>query len=163
MLDECYNLLVKKLMLISSGGGHLQELMQLKPLMDKYDVSVISEKTETTIFIDEFKKHDYLVYGTKDHLLPYLFIFPFNILKSLVLYLKYKPDVIITTGTHTAIPMCYIGHIFKSKIIWIETLANANTPTKAGKLVYKFADLFLVQWESMLDIYPNAKYWGNLF
>ena len=59
--------------------------------------------------------------------------------------------------------MCLIGKIFGSKIIFIETIANMNTKTVTGKLVYKFADLFLVQWEDMLKLYPKAKYFGSLF
>ena len=155
---------MKRLLFISSGGGHLEELLQLKPMFEKYEYALISEKTDTTAYLkDKYKNVSYLVYGTRDHLLPYLFIFPFNCLKSFFLFLKYKPDVIITTGTHTAVPMCYIGHLFKKKVIWIETLANANSPTKAGSMVYKIADLFLVQYESMLKVYPKAKYWGKVY
>lgn len=155
---------MKRIMFISSGGGHLEELLQLQALFSKCDYSLITEKTSTTNYLKEkYKKVSYLVYGTKDHLLPYLFIFPFNILKSFFLFLKYNPEYIITTGTHTAVPMCFIGHFFKRKIIFIETLANAHKGTKAGKMVYKIADKFIVQWESMLDIYPDAEYYGSIF
>jgi len=155
---------MKKCMFISSGGGHLEELLQLESLFDRCEYSLITEKTKTTTYLkDKYKNVSYLVYGTKDHLLPYLFIFPFNIIKSFFLYLKYKPEYIITTGTHTAVPMCKIGKLFKSKVIFIETLANSIKPTKAGSMVYKDADLFLVQWESMLKVYPDASYWGGVF
>ena len=151
-------------MFISSGGGHLQELLQLEPMFKNYDVCLVSEKTKTTEFLkDQYEKVSYLAYGTKAHLFSYIFIFSFNIVKSFFLFLKYKPDIIISTGTHTAVPMCKIAHLFKKKIIWIETFANAYTPTRAGRMVYDIADLFLVQWESMLEVYPKAKYWGNLF
>ena len=59
--------------------------------------------------------------------------------------------------------MCLIGHIFGSKIIYIETFANSKSKSKTGKIVYKFADLFIVQWESMLELYPNAVYGGWIF
>jgi len=155
---------MKKCMFISSGGGHLEELLQLEPLFDRCEYSLITEKTKTTEYLKEkYNNVSYLVYGTKDHLLPYLFIFPFNIIKSFFIYLKYKPDYVISTGTHTAVPMCKIAKMFKKKIIFIETLANSTTPTKAGKMIYKDADLFLVQWDSMLSVYPNAKYWGGVF
>lgn len=155
---------MKKCMFISSGGGHLEELLQLESLFDRCEYSLITEKTQTTTYLkDKYKNVSYLVYGTKDHLLPYLFIFPFNIIKSFFLFLKYKPEYIITTGTHTAVPMCKIGKLFKSKVIFIETLANSIKPTKAGRMVYKDADLFLVQWESMLKVYPDASYWGGVF
>ncbi len=142
----------------------MEELLQLAGMFDKYEYRLVTEKTDTTSYLEKkYKNVSYLVYGTRDHLLPYLFIFPFNCIKSFFLYLKYRPEVIITTGTHTAVPMCYIAHLFKKKVIWIETLANATTPTKAGKMVYPIADLFLVQYESMLKVYPKAQYWGSLF
>ena len=59
--------------------------------------------------------------------------------------------------------MCCLGKIFGSKVIYIETFANVTTKTSTGKLIYKFADLFIVQWESMLEIYPNAVYGGWIF
>ena len=84
------------------------------------------------------------------------------ILKTIVMYFKIRPKVIITTGTHTAGPMCYLGKIFGSKIIYIETIANINTKTATGRLIYPIADLFLVQWKEMLKIYPKAVYAGKI-
>ena len=40
---------------------------------------------------------------------------------------------------------------------------NANNRSLTGRLVYPFADLFLVQWESLLELYPKAKYVGGIF
>ena len=155
---------MKKLLLISSGGGHLNELLQLKKVYKKYDYHLITEKTDTTKYLkQEDSNTSYLLYGTQDHLLPYLIIFPINILISLFYFLKYRPDVVITTGTHTAVPMCYIAHFFHKKVIFIETFANSKSPTKAGQMVYRIADLFIVQWEEMLKFYPKAQYWGWIF
>ena len=109
------------------------------------------------------KKVSYLVYGTKDHMLVYPFKLLYNSFKSLFIYIKVRPKVIITTGAHTAGPMCCIGKIFGSKIIFIESMANITTKTITGRLIYKFADLFIVQWESMLKLYPKAKYGGWIF
>ncbi len=155
----------KKVLFISSTGGHLNELMQLKPMFKKYDYHIITEKDKSTSNLKEKygEKLNYLVFGTKDHILVYPFKFIYNCFKSLILYFKIKPKYIITTGTHTAVPMCYIGKIFGSKIIFIETFANINTKTLSGRLVYPIANLFIVQWESMLKLYPKAIYGGWIF
>ena len=55
------------------------------------------------------------------------------------------------------------GHPGFQKVIFIETFANSNSPTKAGKIIYKFADYFIVQWESMLKFYPKAIYGGWIY
>lgn len=155
---------MKKVVFISSTGGHLNELLQLKPLIKKYNSYIITEKTKSNLSLkDKFDKVYYLIYGTKKNLFTYFFKFSFNILKSLFLFMKIRPNVIITTGTHTAVPMCYIGKIFGSKIIYIETFANSKTKTVAGRLVYPIADNFIVQWESMLELYPKAIFGGWIY
>lgn len=156
---------IKKILYISSTGGHLSELLQLKKLFEKYNYYIVTEKTKSSEFLgDEYKeKVSYLAYETKKNPLKYFFVFLYNIIKSLIIFLKQKPDIIVTTGTHTAVPMCYIGKIFRKKIIFIETFANRNTKTVAGKLVYPIADVFVVQWEEMLNLYPKAQYWGWIY
>jgi len=156
---------MKKVLFISSTGGHLSELMMLEELFDKYDYHIVTEKTKPTLALkDKYKdKIDFLIYGTKDHMLTYPFKLLVNCFKSLYYYIKYRPDFIVTTGAHTAGPMCCIGKILGSKIIYIETFANIRTKTITGKLVYKFADLFIVQWESMTKLYPKATYGGWIY
>ena len=156
---------MKKVLFISSCGGHLSEMMMLKELFNKYDYHIITEKTKSTLYLkDTYKnKVNYLVFGTKDHFLIYPFKLLINCFKSLYYYFKVRPDFIVTTGAHTAGPMCCLGKIFGSKIIYIETFANVHTKTVTGKFVYKMADLFVVQWESMLELYPKATYGGCIY
>ena len=156
---------MKKVLFISSCGGHLSEMMMLKELFSKYDYHIITEKTKSTIYLKETynDKVNYLLYGTKDHPLIYPFKLLINCFKSLYYYFKVRPDFIVTTGAHTAGPMCCLGKIFGSKVIFIETFANVHTKTVTGKLIYKIADLFIVQWESMLELYPKATYGGCIY
>lgn len=156
---------MKKVLFISSTGGHLNEMLQLKKMFDKYDYHIITEKTKSNLKLKDQhpNKVDYLVYGTKSHMLSYLYKFPYNCLKSIYLYFKIRPKYIITTGAHTAVPMCYIGKLFRSKIIYIESFANIHTKTLSGRMVYPIADLFVVQWESMLKLYPKAKLGGWIY
>lgn len=155
----------KNVLFISSTGGHFSELMQLKPLFEKYNYHIITEKDKVTINAKkEYKeKISYLIYGTRSHIFKYVFQLLANCFLSLFYFIKYKPKYIVTTGTHTAGPMCCIGKIFGSKIIYIETFANRNTKTATGKLIYKFADLFIVQWEEMLEVYPKAVLGGWIY
>lgn len=155
----------KKVLFISSTGGHLVEMMQLKDMFKNCDYHIITEKTKSNLKMKEDYKEklDFLVYGTKDHMLTYPFKLLYNCFKSLFLYIKIHPDYIITTGAHTAGPMCCIGKIFGSRIIYIESFANMTTKTITGKCVYPFADKFIVQWESMKKLYPNAEFGGWVF
>ncbi len=156
---------MKRILFIASTGGHLNELLQLKVLFKEYNSYLITEKDISTqgLQIDGIKKIRYLTYGTRSKILVYPFVFIYNCFKSLFYYLKIKPKVIITTGTHTAVPMCYIGKIFGSKIIFIETFANKNTRTLSGRMVYPISDLFIIQWKEMQQLYPKAIYGGAIY
>jgi len=156
---------MRKVLFISSTGGHLSELMQLKSMFNKYDFHIITEKTKSNMYLKNKypKRVNYLVYGTRSNMLTYPFKLLYNCFKSLFFYLKIRPKVIITTGAHSAGPMCCIGKIFGSKIVYIETFANSETKSVTGRLVYKFADLFIVQWEDMLRLYPKAKFGGWIY
>lgn len=159
---------MKKVLFISSTGGHLEEMMQLKKLFEKYEYHIVTEKTKSNLNLKNKypKKVSFLIYGTYTSLgkkIVYPFKLLLNCFKSLFIYIKIRPKYIVTTGAHTAGPMCCIGKIFGSKIIYIETFANSRTKSKTGKIVYKFADLFIVQWKEMLELYPNAVYGGWIF
>ena len=155
----------KKVLFISSTGGHLNELLQLKPLFEKYDYNIITEKDESTKSLkDKYgDKIMYLPYGTRQKLFRYIFVYTFLCFKTIYLYCKLRPKYIVTTGTHTAGPICILGKIFGSKIVYIETFANTNRKTATGRLLYPIADLFIVQWEEMLKIYPKAVYGGSIY
>lgn len=156
---------MKKVLFIASTGGHLSELLQLKSMFNNYDYHIITEKTKSNMSLkDKYpNKVNYLVYGTKSNMLTYPFKLLYNCFKSLFLYIKIRPKVIIATGAHTTGPMCCIGKIFGSKIVYIETFANSKSKSATGRIVYLFADLFIVQWESMLKLYPKAKYNGWIY
>ena len=150
---------------VSSTGGHLSEMLELKDMFKKYDYHIITEKTKSNLSLTNKypNRVDFLLYGTKHNMLSYPFIALINCIKSFKYYLKYKPKYIITTGAHTAAPLCIIGHFFGSKIIYIETFANMETKTMTGKYIYKFADKFIIQWKDMKTLYPEAEYNGWIY
>lgn len=155
----------KRVMFIASTGGHLKELLQLEPMFSNYQYCLITEKTKSNLYLKDIyrDKVHFLIYGTKHHIISFPFKLLSNCFISLYYYFQYRPDYIITTGVHTAGPMCCLGKIFGSKIIYIETFANMVTKTSTGKLLYPISDQFIVQWESMKELYPNAIYGGWIF
>mgnify|MGYP002619896434 CR=1 FL=1 len=147
---------LKKVLFISSTGGHLRELMKLEPLFKDYDYSIITEKDSTTMDLQKKYKMYYLPYSTRSKVFSYFFKYSFVIFKSIMLFIKIRPDAIVSTGTHTAIPICFLGKVFNKKIVYIETYANITRKTLTGKIIYPISDLFIVQWKEMKKLYPKA-------
>lgn len=149
-----------KICFAASSGGHFEQLMMLKPLMEKYDSFILTERTK---YSSINAGNIYYVNQVNRKELTFIFLMIINTLKSLKIFFKEKPDVVICTGVLAMIPMCLIAKIFRKKIIYIESFAKIKSPTATGKLLYKFADKFYVQWESMLEFYPKAKYIGGIY
>lgn len=150
-----------KICFAASTGGHFEQLTMLKELMDKYDCFILTEKTiyDTQV---KGKKMYYLKQVNRKDKTVYLNLIA-NAFKSLGIFIKEKPDVVICTGVLAMIPMCLIAKIFGKKLIYIESFAKVTSPTETGKLMYKYADRFYVQWEQMLKVFPNAIYLGGIY
>lgn len=86
-----------KICFAASSGGHYEQLMMLKPLMDEYDSFVITEKTKYKTKAKGEKTY-YLKSSKFCKEKNFLFAMLFNLVKSIKIYTKEKPDVIICTG-----------------------------------------------------------------
>lgn len=150
-----------RIILTSSKGGHLTELLKLQHILGQHDVTYVIEQPQQTLNLSH--PVYYLTSGTHFHnKLAYIKILLSNILKGMYYVIKLKPQVIISTGAHNTIPLCLFAKLLRKRIIYIESIARVYTPSKTGKLMYKIADQFYVQWPEMLKVYPNALYKGQL-
>lgn len=150
-----------KICFISSAGGHFEQLKQLKAVKEKYDSFYMVTRTKAT---ETMKDKRYIIINLeRRNPLVFLLSLTAMTLQQAFILLKERPDVIITTGAGVVIPTCLMAKIMRRKIIYIESFARVNTPNKTGVFVYKFADLFIIQWEELRDYYPNAVYGGAIY
>ena len=146
-----------KVCMISSSGGHFEQLKMLKPLGDKYDLYWVTEKT------DYNNSADYFLRQCSNSKIKYYFNLFLNCFISLKIFLREKPDFIVSTGTMVALPTIMLTKLFRKKLIYIETFARVNGATKAGKFFCKYADLFIIQWEALRKEYPNSVFGGSIY
>ena len=143
--------------LVSSSGGHWEQLQKLKPLLEKYDGFLVTEKTQ-------FKadaKYFMIQTDLKDKwMLPKMIV---NSCRALRIWIKERPDFVVTTGTMVAYPFYLLAVVTHKKFVFIETFGRADMPTVAGRLMEKHSDLFIVQWESQVKHYKKAVYGGCLY
>ena len=160
-IESCSDKQMKKLCFASSSGGHYEQILMLKPLMEKYDSFLMTEKTSYKTEIKGVRTYYLHQVNRKEWLFPLAMIG--NSFRSLLVFIKERPDVVITTGVLAVIPMCLLAKLFHKKLIYIESFAKVTSPTETGKLMYKFADQFYVQWPQMKKIFPKAIYKGGIY
>ncbi|MDE6848046.1 MAG: polysaccharide biosynthesis protein, partial [Ruminococcus sp.] len=84
-----------KICFAASSGGHFEQLMMLKPLMEKYDSFILTERTK---YSSINAGNIYYVNQVNRKELTFIFLMIINTLKSLKIFFKEKPDVVICTG-----------------------------------------------------------------
>lgn len=150
-----------KLCFAASSGGHLEELMMLRPLMGRYDSFIVTERTLYEAS-EEGIRFYYLQQVNRLEKSCFLRLLA-NAFLSLRILSAERPDVVITTGVLAVIPLCLLSRIWGAKLVFIESYANVHSPTRTGKFLYRFADRFYVQWPELLEFYPGAVYLGGIY
>ena len=150
-----------KICFASSSGGHFEQLVMLKPLMLKYDSFIVTEKIDYEVKVGNLPVEYVNQINRTDNLFVIRFII--NFFKSFVIIIRNRPDVIISTGALAAVPLMIWTKLLKGKVIYIESFAKIDSPNLSGKIAYKFADQFYIQWESMRKYYPTAIYKGGIY
>lgn len=150
-----------KLCFVASIGGHLEEIAQLQEIMQERDSFLITEK-------NDFQEQSlcskvYYVPHINRREKHFLWHFLKLWLTSFQIFMTEKPDCIITTGALICFPISVISKVFRRKVIYIESFARVHTASLTGKLMYHVADLFIVQSESLKEIYPKSVYCGCIF
>lgn len=147
-----------KICLVSSSGGHYEQLKLLQPLIERHAGFIVTEKNRIPA-----KEANYFMLQTdiKDKLMIPKMIW--NSFYSIIIWLRERPDFIVTTGTLVAYPFYWLAFFYRKKFVFIETFGRADQPTVAGKMMEKHTDLFLVQWETQKKHYRKAKFGGVLY
>ncbi|MED3910371.1 PssD/Cps14F family polysaccharide biosynthesis glycosyltransferase [Peribacillus simplex] len=150
-----------KICFAASSGGHLEQLMMLFPLMKKHDSFILTERTQYNFNSKNLKAYDVTQINRREKtFIIKLFLL---IIESFVIFFKEKPDVVISTGALATVPICLLAKLFRKKLIFIESFSKISSPTITGRIMYRIADLFLIQWEELKKFYPNAIYGGGIY
>jgi UDP-N-acetylglucosamine:LPS N-acetylglucosamine transferase len=147
-----------KIAIVCSSGGHLYQMHILKSWWEKYDTFWVTfrKKDAETLLSNEKKYWAY--YPTNrniKNLIRNLFI-AWKILR------KENPDIIVSDGAGVAVPFFWLGRLLRIKTVFIEVYDRIDSPSLTGKLVYRFTDEFLLQWEEQKKFYPKGKVIGKI-
>ena len=83
--------------------------------------------------------------------------------QAMVALVRARPQAVISTGPGPAVPASLLAKLLGVKVIYIETGSRVFTLSASGKILYRFADLFFVQWPELLSLCPKAIYAGRLW
>ena len=159
------NNIKKKIILICSDGGHLAQILELEEWFTKYNYLLVTEISPSTLKLRDNYNIKYLKNRSKgkNRKLSFYWNLFINFFISLKIIFSHFPKVIITTGSHTALPMFLIGKLLNIKLIWILSFARIKSKAASANIIYPLVDKFIVQWPDMVKHYKKAIYLGKIY
>ena len=146
------------LLAISSGGGHWVQLLRLRPAFEGCNVAYATVMAGYRMDLPA---------GERFHVVPdgnrwskwSLFR---SVLGILWLLLRLRPDVIVTTGAAPGYFALRLGKLLGARVIWIDSVANAEELSMSGAKAGSFADLWLTQWQHLARE-SGPQFFGSVF
>jgi len=142
-LTQYFNSLTsKKVLAVSSAGGHWVQLKALSVSFEKHNVIFMT----TNINSDETFKINNRVITVIDADLKRKFRLLLLGLQTCFYVLKSQPDIIISTGAAPGFFAIFYAKLMRKNTIWVDSIANYEKLSISGKYAKTFSDMFLVQW-----------------
>lgn len=134
----------KKILAISSGGGHWVQLLRLRPAFEGCDVIYATVRRGYEL---DVPGSDFRLIGDANQWNKFALVrSAFGIF---LLVMTERPDVVISTGAAPGYFGVLFGRWFGARVVWLDSIANAEELSLSGKLAGKFADLWLTQWQPL--------------
>lgn len=74
-----------------------------------------------------------------------------------------RPDAVLSCGPSLGVPTCMLARLMNVKVIFVETGSRVTALSLSGKIVYRFADLFIVQWPQLAETHSKSVFAGRFW
>src|SRR5687768_12775504 len=140
-------------LLVCSSGGHLAQLVQLRPWWESCDRVWFTFDTEDVKSALEGEQVVFAHSPTTRNIPNALR----NVVAAWRLLRRYRPDIVVSTGAGVAFPTFVVAKLLRIPTVFVEVYDRIDTPTLTGRLCQPLSSLFLVQWEDQLAHYRRAQ------
>jgi beta-1,4-N-acetylglucosaminyltransferase len=148
-----------RVLLVCSPGGHLQQMLTLKPAWRDFDRSWVTLEGPDVDYLLSDEEVDLGSGPTNRSLINLVrnFGLAWRVLR------RRRPDAILSTGAALAVPVFLVGKLLGIRLIYVESVTRTTTLSLSGKLVYPLADRFFTQWPEAAAGRRKAEFDGGIF
>jgi beta-1,4-N-acetylglucosaminyltransferase len=158
-----------RLLVALGGGGHTKEMVTLLELMGgdyEYGYVLLLEDDWSQQRLP-FPGPVYRVLrpgGQKKHnVLRDVWNTAASTIQAIGIVRKFRPKAMLTSGAGIALSVGLACKLARVKIIFVETGSRVTALSTTGRIMYRMADLFLVQSQALADAHPRAAFAGRLW
>lgn len=131
----------KKILGVSSGGGHWVELIRLMPAFEGHDVALVT--------VDKAYRSEAGLarfYTVRDVTRWNKLRWIQTLSKLLWILARERPDIVVSTGALPGFFSVRLAKLFGTRTIWLDSIANVDELSMSGTMIGGHADLWLTQW-----------------
>lgn len=145
-----------RIVALSSSGGHWVQLLRLRPAFDDCDVTYATTRTG---YRSDIERGHFCVIPdcNREEALRVLWC----AVRIVALLVRVRPDVVISTGAAPGFLAVRLGRWLGARTIWVDSVANADELSMAGRMAGPHSDLWLTQW-SHLAAESGPKFFGSV-
>jgi hypothetical protein len=148
-----------RVLLVSSSGGVLLDLLALKPWWSRHDVSWVAVRAEDTATLLTGQR----VHWEREQSTHRPLGVSAVAMRSLRMLRRERPDVIISAGTGVAVGVFFAARVLRIPALWLETFNLVDAAGVASKICCRLAAAVLVQRPSLVAARPRAVLIGELY
>lgn len=131
----------KRVIAISSAGGHWVQLLRLRPAFDNHDLYFV---TVSSSYRNDVASQPFYIVNdaTRWNKLALVCM----AVRIVVIIFKVRPHIVVSTGAAPGYFALRVAKWIGARTIWIDSIANVEQMSLAGHRVRPYADLWLTQW-----------------
>jgi hypothetical protein len=146
-------------LLVSSSGGVLLDVLALEPWWSRHEVHWAVVKAPDTEAAVDGAPHTWIVELTPRSPLRLLRAF-WDAART---FRRVRPGIVVSAGTGCAVPFFVIARAVGIPTFWLSTLNVVRTPGRAARVCGRLADRVLLQQRTLLEAEPSGVVIGELY
>jgi nitroreductase len=148
-----------RLLLVTSPGGVLLDLLALRPWWSERDASWVAVRAADTVPALTGER----VLWVREPMASRPVGLVVATLDAVRRLRRDRPDLVVSAGTAVAVPYFVAARLLGVPTVWVSTLNLVASAGLAARVCSRLATRVLVQRPSMLRVHPGARLVGSLY
>lgn len=146
----------KKVLFISSSGGHWKQMCRLEPAFEGFKKYYAATDPSYYQFVP-----NELFYAVPDASQWSKLRLIWQAIYVLGLLVYIRPHIVISTGASVGFFALYFAKKMHKKTIWVDSMANIEKISLSGQKVKPYTDLWITQWQH-LAMAEGVDFYGSV-
>lgn len=146
---------MKRLLLVSSVGGHLSDLLAMTSNLQGFERVWVLQGP--SLLLPGGERFYLVAHAERDWRVVW------NLLEFAAIIARERPDAVLSAGAGIAVPAAVVARLARIPFVYVEPSCCVTRLSLTGRLVRRLTSRFYVQWPQLRKMAPKARYEGGVY